>query len=517
MISNNIANVNTVGFKRTDAAFSSLVTSSTRSVLYSPGAVAASQNARVNLQGILQQSSSATDVAMSGNGFFVVKSDTSSLAEPLYTRAGSFSEDKNGILRNTGGFYLYGWPLDQDGNIPAGAADTSSLVPVDVAFLGGLTQATTTASLAVNLDNSEDQSPYPVGSSFVPNFSRGLRVYDSLGAGHDLTINFIKMQSPTASATGLTDLSASSGLIGTGVETFDINVNGTNTTITLDGDLGKVMSDINTITDGGGNALAYATLDANGYLKITAREPGHTLTLTDGVGTPLASILDVAPGAAAVPALPDMLSPTEDTPNTEGWWTVQFLSSTGAIVEEGAINFNGQGQLNSPATALDGRVEVALNNIGWGNGSVAQNITFDIANFTQFDGEYNVITTEQNGAELGLRTGVSIDDDGFVTAQFSNGKSTRIYKLAVATFANVNGLDELTGNVFRESDTSGNFNLREAGKGSAGNVSAGALEGSNVDLADEFSKMIITQRAYSANTKVISTADTMTEELLRLR
>ena len=78
-------------------------------------------------------------------------------------------------------------------------------------------------------------------------------------------------------------------------------------------------------------------------------------------------------------------------------------------------------------------------------------------------------------------------------------------------------MTEITGNVFRESDTSGSYNLREPGTGSAGSVASGSLEASNVDLADEFAKMIVTQRAYSANTKVISTADQMTQELLQLR
>lgn len=520
MISNNIANVNTVGYKRIDAAFSSLVTSATRSVLYSPGSVESVQNARINQQGILQQSNSATDIAVSGNGFFVVKSATDALAEPLYTRAGSFSEDKSGILRNTGGFYLYGWPLDQNGAIPAGAADTSSLVPVDVAFLGGLTQPTTAASLSLNLDTNEAQTAYPVGASFVPDFSRGLRVYDSLGAGHDLTVNFKKITSPTAINTGNIDLSTSSGPIGTGTETFDIaTTSQAATTITLDGDLGKVISDINGILDSNNNPVYFAKLDEDGHLSIKSRIPGEDLTLTDGTGTPLASIFGITDGTTTAPTAPDLLTPlsTLKNPNTEGWWTVQYVSSTGAVVKQGEINFDGGGKLNATATTTDGKVEVTLPSIDWGNGSEQQDIAFDISKFSQFSGEYNVIASTQNGAELGLRTGVSIDSDGYVTAQFSNGKSTKIYKLAVATFANVNGLDELTGNVYRESDTSGNFNLREAGKGSAGAIASGALEGSNVDLADEFSKMIVTQRAYSANTKVISTADQMTQELLQLR
>lgn len=523
MISNNIANVSTVGYKRTDASFSSLVTTETRSTLYSPGSVRAVQTARINQQGILQQSSSATDIAISGNGFFVVKGDTGGLSEPLYTRAGSFTEDASGILKNTSGYYLYGWPLDQNGAIPAGSADTSSLVPVDVAFLGGLTQPTTTASLALNIDQEENSANYPIPSGAVADFSRSLTVYDSLGSGQELTMNFNKVKSPTATANGINNLNAYTGPLSNNpglaaTDTFDVTIAGVTTTITLDGDAGKMISDINAIVNGSGQPLAYASLDENGHLVITARNPGDTLELEDGTGTPLADGLGFGGDVtAASPATPDYLAAPNSTPNSQGWWKVQFLSSTGAIVEEGYVNFTGAGKLNAAPTSLDGKVNVTLQNIDWGNGSDPQNIDFNIGNFSQFAGEYNVISSSQNGAELGLRTGVSVDEEGFVTAQFSNGKSTKIYKLAIATFANVNGLDELTGNVFRESDASGNFNLREAGKGSAGDIASGALESSNVDLADEFSKMIVTQRAYSANTKVISTADQMTQELLQLR
>lgn len=524
MISNNIANVSTIGYKRTDASFSSLVTTSTRSVLYSPGSVRSVQTPRINQQGILQQSSSATDIAVSGNGFFVVKGDTSSLSEPLYTRAGSFSEDASGRLRNTAGFFLYGWPLDQNGAIPAASADISSLVPVDVAFLGGLTQPTTNASIALNLDSREAPNAYPVASSAVTDFTRSLTVYDSLGAGHDLTINYFKSESPTAIVTGSTDLRAFPGPLSNNpnlaaTDTFTVTVGGVGpVTITLNGDAGKLISDINAIVDGTGNPVAFANLDASGQLVVKARNVGDTVTLTDGVGTPLADGLGFGGTVTqAAPAAPTTLTPLSSTANTEGWWKVQFTSSTGALIREGYVNFTGTGALNANPTSIDGKVDIGLNAIDWGNGSDPQDILFDISKFSQFSGEYNVIASTQNGAELGLRTGVSIDEDGFVTAQFSNGKSTKIYKLAVATFANVNGLDELTGNVYRESDTSGNFNLREAGKGSAGAIAGGSLEASNVDLADEFSKMIVTQRAYSANTKVISTADQMTQELLQLR
>lgn len=525
-ISNNIANVSTVGYKRLDMSFSSLVTNESRSTLYSPGSVRAQQNARIDQQGILQQSSSSTDIALSGNGFFVVKAGTSGMQEPLYTRAGSFSEDERGVLSNPQGFFLYGWPLDQDGNLPAGQADISSLVPVDVAFLGGLTQPTTSASMALNLDQTEDLSAYPVGVGFSPDFTRDIRVYDSLGAAQNLIINFKHHESPTAIAAGTVDLSGINGNLGDQpnldpTDTFDITVAGVTSTITLNGDRGKLLTDLNALSDGSGNPLVFANFDAGGRLQIKARNLGDTVTLTDGAGTPLADGLGMAGsiGVTAAPPPPTLLvdpAGVPNTPNTEGWWQVEFRTANGSLVKSGAVNFSGSGQLNATKD-LAGAVNIGLDDINWNNGSELQDITFDISSFNQFSGEYNVITTKQNGAELGLRTGVSIDRDGFVTAQFSNGQSARIYKLPVATFANVNGLSELSGNVYRESDLSGGYNLREAGMGSAGQIESGALEASNVDLADEFSKMIVTQRAYSANTKVITTADEMTAELLRLR
>lgn len=531
MISNNIANVSTVGYKRTDSDFASLVTTSGRSTAYSPGSVRAIQSASVTEQGILQQTSSETDVAISGNGFFVVTGTTDGTTEPLYTRSGSFSEDSSGILVNSSGYYLMGWPLDQDGNLPASQADISSLSVVDVSFLGGLTLPTTTAEMSMNLQADEDNTTYPADYGFDPDFSRSITVYDSLGEGHDLTACFKKIESPTTSVTGTNDISEISGTFADdaafdGTETFTIEVDGVTTTITLDGGLSDMLTDLNSIVDADGNALIYAVVDeTTGCLDITARNIGDEIILTDGVGTPLAlgtklglsaSIgTTTAPVSEADADLLTSLDPDNDV-NTEGWWVVEYKTSDNTIVERGLINFTGDGGLNAETTTA-GTVPITLSNIDWGNGSTIQTITFDLSGFTQFSGQYNVISSAQNGAELGLRTGVTIDEEGYVVAQFSNGQSKKIYKLALATFANADGLTELSGNVYRESDTSGSYNLREADSGGAGTVNSGSLESSNVDLADEFSKMIITQRAYSANTKVISTADDMMEELLRLR
>ena len=182
MISNNIANVSTVGYKRSDASFSDLVTTSGRSTLYTPGSVKATQNQRVSLQGILQQSSSSTDLAMSGNGFFVVENGTGATAETLYTRAGSFSEDVDGNLTNTGGFILQGWPLDQNGAI-IGGASIGSLVPVNLAA-GGISQMTTSVSLDANLNAAQ------AVSANASDFTRDITIYDDGGNPRTISVSF---------------------------------------------------------------------------------------------------------------------------------------------------------------------------------------------------------------------------------------------------------------------------------------------------------------------------------------
>lgn len=630
MISDNIANVNTIGYKRAEAAFSSLVTAQTRSTSYSPGAVRASTLQRVDQQGILQQSRSATDIAVSGNGFFVVQNNINDdLQESFFTRAGQFSEDEQGYLVSPAGKYLLGWPVDQDGNIPAGAGDVGSLVPVDVAFLGGITRPTTRAEASLNLDADETPYLYPVTSptTLDPHFSRSIRMYDSLGEAQDITLNFYHTTSPTATAAGVTNIAGVTnlmdeyasiastatytstvniapdlGTIAPGLslgDTFIIELNGESATISLDPawtatDLSNAINAAFTgspasvvagptvqllantpieirfggaqpITEANLNAIGFdfevqprdprtftiqvgalpaqtvsindgdsaadlvarinalpdinAQFDANGNLIIAADASGLNLVIA-GVGGP-APQLSVA-GLAALglsattyppPAPPTTLAPLDQTANAQNWWYVEFTGPTGLLLTSGMLNFNGDGSVN---LANDPSI-ITLANIDWGNGSNQQTIDLDVSNFTQYAGTYNVVYTDQNGAELGLRTGVSVDSEGFVVARFSNGESSRLYKLPIATFANANGLIPRNGNIYQESDESGEYNLREAGTGGAGVIESSTLESSNVDLADEFSKMIVTQRAYSAGTKVINTTDQMLEELLRLR
>jgi flagellar hook protein FlgE len=157
------------------------------------------------------------------------------------------------------------------------------------------------------------------------------------------------------------------------------------------------------------------------------------------------------------------------------------------------------------------------------SGLAPQTVAFNLGTpnaadgLTQYDAASTLYATTTNGALFGALTGVRVDGDGKVIAQFDNGIEKPIYQLPIATFLNPDGLRSLDGNAYGASVESGDVSLKEAKQGGAGAVQSSALEQSTVDLAKEFSDMIIIQRAYSAASKIITTADEMLDELTRLK
>lgn len=559
IISNNIANINTTGFKRSEASFFSLVTTQGNTSRYSPGTVTANRIQRVSEQGPITQSSSSTDASISGNGFFAVKrdSDDSALTEYLYTRNGQFSEDSQGFLRNSAGFYLYGWPIDQSGNLPANQGDLDSLTPIDVAFLGGLTRPTNTAELSVNLDAAEADTTLANIGTTGADFTRGLTVFDTLGNPQNMVFEFTKTYGPQATqASTRTTLTSTDEMVNdlglTNGDQFTINVDGlgvrTYQITDTDGavppggvdvmvfDIGDLVDDISTNVP---NLSAFLGNSGEIVLQhddfILGTENFEILDV--GAGTALASLgftpgtytsdningatfsngtsTDTPPYSTGdFPTI--QFLPGDPTYNSRGWWNVTIRDPSNNQLTSGLVNFNGDGTINA-SPDIDGNIDIELNQIDWNNGSELQNIAVDIERFSQFSSDYTVLFSDQDGAELGLRTGIEIDREGFVIAQFSNGASATLYKLPLVTFANANGLAEVSGTAYTETEDSGEENLREAGSGGAGFIEPSTLENSNVDLADEFALLIVAQRAYSAGTKVINTVDQMTQELLQLR
>jgi flagellar hook protein FlgE len=171
---------------------------------------------------------------------------------------------------------------------------------------------------------------------------------------------------------------------------------------------------------------------------------------------------------------------------------------------------NGAADMNDVDIDGDGLIDVEritldLGSIGETNG------------MTQFGGEFTPTVMQQNGSPFGTLAGISISAEGVMEALFDNGESRPIYKIPVSTFVNPNGLAARTGNVWNETVAAGDATLREAGIGPAGEVIQSSLEASTVDIAEEFTDMIIVQRAYSAATKIITTADEMLDELIRIK
>lgn len=192
----------------------------------------------------------------------------------------------------------------------------------------------------------------------------------------------------------------------------------------------------------------------------------------------------------------------------------------------GNISFNGDGSLRSLSATLTNPVTIS-----WRNGAVPSTVTLDFGTagqpfgtpgatnigltdgLSQFDSSYNVAFANQNGAPVGQLVSVAITEAGIVVASYSNGETQDLFKLPVADFPNPDGLRSITGNVFAQSRDSGEVNLREAGTNGVGSIVSAALEQSNVDLAEQLTDMIVAQRSYQANTRVIRTTDELLEQL----
>jgi flagellar hook protein FlgE len=198
------------------------------------------------------------------------------------------------------------------------------------------------------------------------------------------------------------------------------------------------------------------------------------------------------------------------------------VTTLNGIIASGTTAFNSDGTFDSANTtaALTGAITVP-----WAPvlGVSGQTVTIDFGTagqangLSQFDSASQLVAFDVNGALFGQLAGVTVDDTGTVTAQFDNGSSQDLYKLPIATFSNPNGLQPRTGNSFIQTTKSGTFNLQQAGIGTAGLVAPASIEASTVDLAEEFTDMIIVQQAFAAAGRVITTGDEMLDEVIRLK
>ncbi len=426
MISDNISNLNTVGYKGATPRFQTLVTESANSHTYSPGGVRSMVYQRIDQQGLLQSSASSTDLAIMGNGFFVVADQANAGIDKSYmfTRAGSFSVDAAGRLVTPSGMFLQGWPLDANGNLPVNTTLLSDLQTVEIPQITAAAVPTSGITLGLNL---------PSQAASGDSFQTTVQLFDKQGATQNLQLTWTKTGSNTWDVTGT--------LLGSGRFAMD----GTTTTAT-DFDNGQTTP----------VPLGTVTFDASGSLQLVSGSGFGT----DG-------------GAAA-------------TTGTLSFW----------------VDYDGTDATGSAADRQ--QITLDLGTIGTGDG------------VTQYASEFFTSQLDQNGRGIGAFAGISIDEQGVVKALFDNGQQRDIYKLPLAVFRNPNGLLAQNGNAYFATERSGDPVLAQANSAGAGVVTPNSLEASNVDLAEEFTNMIITQRAYSANAKVITTADEMLNELLQV-
>lgn len=295
--------------------------------------------------------------------------------------------------------------------------------------------------------------------------------------------------------------------------TYEFGGVGANVNVAIGGTLSATLSNLETAIETNDASFASGASSVRLRVNNSTAEPPSALNDTLVLNTLSSGSFDVtfSAGFTNLPTEPD--------------GTAAYTAATAhAVNKNQAIQFNSDGLPTSFAIA-------ELEIIGFANGAAnmdddasnSSRITLDLGRvgeangFTQFGAEFTPGFITQNGSQFGTLAGVTIDESGLMTALFDNGETRPIFKIPIATFVNVNGLNARTGNVWNQTQASGDNTLREANNGTAGSVTQAALESSTVDIGAEFTKMIVVQRAYSAATKIISTADQMLEELVRIK
>ena len=523
MISDNIANSNTTAYKATEAAFSTLVTQSAQAGVNTAGGVISLPTATVNQQGLLQAASSNTDLAISGGGFFVVSNSATQGNSSAYsfTRDGSFSVDANGNLVNGDGFFLQGQKLtsSEAAQITAGnlnqltATSLSSLNTININGLSGSAVPTTAVTLAAELPASDTVTSTP-HTITVP-------VFDAQGTEHDMTLTFSVSPIQTFSM----------GAAPTTGDVYTLNVGGgppAGTTITTAAltqttpSTADVANALNTALAAAGVTNVTASASNAGTIQITDTSSGSTQvnaanTLTSSGGQAITTNPPVTTPANTWNVTASIVGGTVDFPTN-----ATFTGGAGGTdaLDDPVLNqvaFNGAGAFLSGF----GNVTVNWSTTGPAVPTSPQQIGFSLGTAGQFNGltqvgqNFSASEVNQNGLHFGTFTGISIDANGVVTANFDNGLKQPIYLIPIATFNNPNGLAAESGNSYLQTNKSGSFLLQQAGTGAAGTIAPSELESSNVDIAQEFSNLIVTQQAYAANAKVITTADQMITALLQ--
>lgn len=395
-VADNIANSGTTGYKRSSTEFSSLIIP-TAGGNYQSGGVNTTIRTSISQQGDLKYTSSGSDLAINGNGFFVVQNSSGT---PFLTRAGSFVPDGQGNLVNAAGFYLMGYSFAAGPPAPTangfGGLERVSIAQQELVAVPS-TQGIFTANLPVDADPvAAGQLPSANAANATSTQKSSLRVFDNLGSEVMLDIHYTK----------------------TGPNTWEVAV----------------------------------------FNQAGA-----------------------APGAP-------------------------FPYTAGSLLATQTLTFNGTtGALVSPTAGIN----VPIPNGGTFN--------LDISKMTQLGMEYTEVNVEANGSAPSGIESVEIGADGTMYALYENGSFRELYRIPLANVQSPDQLTSLPGNVFTPSAESGALQMGFPGSNGLGSVVSGALENSNVDIAEELTNMIESQRSYTANSKVFQTGADLMDVLVNLK
>lgn len=529
VIGNNIANVNTVAFKSSSVTFSDILYQTTSNA---SGANATTGTGGVNAKQIgLGTTAAATKVSITsagasettGNPFDIRLTDKNSTnffivnngSENVFTRSGSFYVDGSGNLcMSSTGYTVMGWQVDETtGEI---RKDTvSALRIMQEKNLTSAPEATTQATIAGVLDENDADVKSDAGKVMNLNF------YDNLG--YQYTAKFaIKATAKDGEYT--VELTA----------ILDSN----NKNIT-EGFTQAQMKDIFGDTDTKTTIASYSsTLPGCGYTydatngKLTNTDTGAEVTidkngtLADGTGKTIKDVFGVSEGN--LKNIKDSAAATNDdyvfenVDNGDGTHSYQIIKTSATS----SLKFNTEdGKFKSIGNGTEKSVELNLNNAKLNKNGNFQNINVDFSQCSNYSGKSTIGAdagavdgTTGKGRKLGAMTGIFIDTNGRIYGTYDNGNTELLGQIAVAQFSNASGLEKVGESCYRTTLNSGEFDgigVEISADGSS--MTTGELEMSNVDLSSEFTSMITTQRGFQANSRVITTSDTLLEELVNLK
>jgi flagellar hook protein FlgE len=511
VLGNNIANVNTIGYKRSRLTFADSFNQISKN---SKLGVGLTKTQTLFNQGMLEATGNITDLAIQGNSFFVLNNG----GNQVYSRDGSFHFDANRNLVNNTGMHVKGWTADSIGQVTV--SETLENIQIDTNMTSSPI-ATQNLRLSGNLStsNSATSSVWHLGSPLELTQSaqtsglqldentelKDIEQFSSNIENNQFTIDLFGSKLPDGSALPETILQLSQN------DTID--------------DLKNKLESIFTGTT--------ATFTGSNQIEIRDIESGTSQTLISIYGeNNVINPIHASSGADASPVsasavIYDSLGESHNvvfkfTPGENDiWkWTAETTESEQIVNGgSGTVQFDSNGNLIDNSFIFD---EEGITNLIINDGQIDLSINIDVNGHNGIsglsaNGSMSTLSVfEQDGRTTGIFENMFIDNFGQVIAQFSNGDTRTIAQLAMANFKNTSGLEKAGGNSYIETNASGDVAIDSA-INSNSSIISGALEMSNVDLANEFTDMIISQRGFQASTKVVSTTDQILEEAINLK